>query len=429
MGIGKGRQQEPVFEGLGYFADIDTPQKGNGHSELASSNKKYGDQEAARSSARFSKGLLRRPSFFARRGDRQVEVAGRQGVRCRRRRESRSIPRAGPMTMTKRHTSKNIYLSRCEGDQVHGGGNRSRRCRRSKLHVITDVEISLPLVGRGRPSEAEAGVGVATGTDSLPVATPTRPAFGWPPSPQGGRDKKERRRSAHRQSPCKIHTGERGTTAGWSRFSLPRRSMSPMKLLILAVLVLGPLRSSWGLLNVLNIAHGEFRHAGGPMPPTLVQEGRGLCPNLVAVPAAAVVWAGLVGLRGRAVPDPAVCAMIRSRRCSPPGVSGYLLRKLMGACLRVRGFPASVEIPILRLGEHLRGSLPRPTDLVLMANRGGGADRAVRSGTWAGLNRRRRIPRHGGQSGAGRGGRYPDTPARAANTFRRRYRLGGRRPA
>ncbi|HEY3891147.1 MAG TPA: branched-chain amino acid ABC transporter permease [Bradyrhizobium sp.] len=110
------------------------------------------------------------------------------------------------------------------------------------------------------------------------------------------------------------------------------------EILILAVLVLG-LAVVMGLLNVLNIAHGEFVMMGAY---TAYMVQRAGLPYLVAVPAAAVVC-GLVGLVVERF-------LIRPLRYDPFETLlatwglGLLLRKLVELAFG-RGF-RSVDIPL-----------------------------------------------------------------------------------
>lgn len=110
------------------------------------------------------------------------------------------------------------------------------------------------------------------------------------------------------------------------------------EVLILAVLVLG-LAVVMGLLNVLNIAHGEFVMMGAYTAYVIQKAG---LPYLAAVPAAAV-FCGLVGLAVERF-------LIRPLRYDPFDTLlatwglGLLLRKLVELAFG-RGF-LSVEIPI-----------------------------------------------------------------------------------
>jgi urea transport system substrate-binding protein len=111
MGIGKDASKN-LYSSLGYFADIDLPQNKAFIGELA---KKYGDK--APQQCTISKGLYDAFVFSAAVTAKSKSLAAKdfaaaaEGI-------SYDTP-SGPMTMKNRHTTKNIFLSRCEGTKFN----------------------------------------------------------------------------------------------------------------------------------------------------------------------------------------------------------------------------------------------------------------------------------------------------------------------
>jgi len=107
MGIGKDASKN-LYSSLGYFADIELPQNKAFIGEL---NKKYGDK--APQQCTISKGLYDAFVFTAavtaksKSLDAKPFAAAAEGITF-------DTP-SGPMTMKNRHTTKNIFLSRCDG--------------------------------------------------------------------------------------------------------------------------------------------------------------------------------------------------------------------------------------------------------------------------------------------------------------------------
>jgi urea transport system substrate-binding protein len=107
MGIGKDASKN-LYSSLGYFADIDLPQNKAFIGELS---KKYGDK--APQQCTISKGLYDAFIFAGAVTAKSKSLAAKEfaaaaeGI-------SYDTP-SGPMTMTKRHTTKNIFLATCEG--------------------------------------------------------------------------------------------------------------------------------------------------------------------------------------------------------------------------------------------------------------------------------------------------------------------------
>jgi urea transport system substrate-binding protein len=107
MGIGKDASKN-LYSSLGYFADIDLPQNKAFIGEL---DKKYGDK--APQQCTISKGLYDAFIFAAAVTAKSKSLAAKEFAAAA---EGISFDTpSGPMTMTKRHTTKNIFLSRCEG--------------------------------------------------------------------------------------------------------------------------------------------------------------------------------------------------------------------------------------------------------------------------------------------------------------------------
>lgn len=107
MGIGKDASKN-LYSSLGYFADIDLPQNKVFIGEL---NKKYGDK--APQQCTISKGLYDAFIFSAAVTAKSKSLAAKEFAAAT---EGISFDTpSGPMTMSKRHTTKNIYLSRCDG--------------------------------------------------------------------------------------------------------------------------------------------------------------------------------------------------------------------------------------------------------------------------------------------------------------------------
>jgi urea transport system substrate-binding protein len=107
MGIGKDGSKN-LYSSLGYFADIDLPQNKAYIGELT---KKYGDK--APQQCTISKGLYDAFIFAAAVTAKSKSLAAKEFAAAA---EGISFDTpSGPMTMTKRHTTKNIFLSRCEG--------------------------------------------------------------------------------------------------------------------------------------------------------------------------------------------------------------------------------------------------------------------------------------------------------------------------
>jgi urea transport system substrate-binding protein len=107
MGIGKDASKN-LYSSLGYFADLDLPQNKAFIGELS---KKDGDK--APQQCTISKGLYDAFIFAGAVTAKSKSLAAKEfaaaaeGI-------SYDTP-SGPMTMTKRHTTKNIFLSTCEG--------------------------------------------------------------------------------------------------------------------------------------------------------------------------------------------------------------------------------------------------------------------------------------------------------------------------
>jgi urea transport system substrate-binding protein len=107
MGIGKDASKN-LYSSLGYFADIDLPQN---KAFIGEMSKKYGDK--APQQCTISKGLYDAFIFAGAVTAKSKSLAAKEfaaaaeGI-------SYDTP-SGPMTMTKRHTTKNIFLATCEG--------------------------------------------------------------------------------------------------------------------------------------------------------------------------------------------------------------------------------------------------------------------------------------------------------------------------
>jgi ABC-type branched-subunit amino acid transport system substrate-binding protein len=107
MGIGKDASRN-LYSSLGYFADVDLPQNKVFIGEI---NKKYGDK--APQQCTISKGLYDAFIFSAAVTAKSKSLAAKEFAAAT---EGISFDTpSGPMTMSKRHTTKNIYLSRCDG--------------------------------------------------------------------------------------------------------------------------------------------------------------------------------------------------------------------------------------------------------------------------------------------------------------------------
>ncbi|GKQ55135.1 substrate-binding domain-containing protein [Bradyrhizobium sp. Ce-3] len=107
MGIGKDASKN-LYSSLGYFADIDLPENKTFIGELA---KKYGDK--APQQCTISKGLYD-AFIFASAVAAKSKSLGAKEFAAAAEGISFETP-SGPMTMTKRHTTKNIFLARCDG--------------------------------------------------------------------------------------------------------------------------------------------------------------------------------------------------------------------------------------------------------------------------------------------------------------------------
>jgi urea transport system substrate-binding protein len=107
MGIGKDASKN-LYSSLGYFADLDLPQN---KAFIGEMSKKYGDK--APQQCTISKGLYDAFIFAGAVTAKSKSLAAKEfaaaaeGI-------SYDTP-SGPMTMTKRHTTKNIFLATCEG--------------------------------------------------------------------------------------------------------------------------------------------------------------------------------------------------------------------------------------------------------------------------------------------------------------------------
>jgi ABC-type branched-subunit amino acid transport system substrate-binding protein len=107
MGIGKDASKN-LYSSLGYFADIDLPEN---KAFIGEMSKKYGDK--APQQCTISKGLYDAFIFASAVTAKSKSLAAKEfaaaaeGI-------SYDTP-SGPMTMTKRHTTKNIFLATCEG--------------------------------------------------------------------------------------------------------------------------------------------------------------------------------------------------------------------------------------------------------------------------------------------------------------------------
>jgi len=109
IGIGKDASKN-LYSSLGYFADLDLPQNKAFIGEL---NKKYGDK--APQQCTISKGLYDAFIFSAAVTAKSKSLAAKEFAAAT---EGISFDTpSGSMTMSKRHTTKNIYLSRCDGTQ------------------------------------------------------------------------------------------------------------------------------------------------------------------------------------------------------------------------------------------------------------------------------------------------------------------------
>jgi urea transport system substrate-binding protein len=107
MGIGKDASKN-LYSSLGYFADIDLPQN---KAFIGEMSKKYGDK--APQQCTISKGLYD-AFIFASAVTAKSKSLGAKEFAAAAEGISYDTP-SGPMTMTKRHTTKNIFLSTCEG--------------------------------------------------------------------------------------------------------------------------------------------------------------------------------------------------------------------------------------------------------------------------------------------------------------------------
>jgi urea transport system substrate-binding protein len=107
MGVGKDASKN-LYSSLGYFADLDLPQN---KAFIGEMSKKYGDK--APQQCTISKGLYDAFIFAGAVTAKSKSLAAKEfaaaaeGI-------SYDTP-SGPMTMTKRHTTKNIFLATCEG--------------------------------------------------------------------------------------------------------------------------------------------------------------------------------------------------------------------------------------------------------------------------------------------------------------------------
>jgi urea transport system substrate-binding protein len=107
MGIGKDASKN-LYSALGYFADIDLPQNKAFIGELTN---KYGDK--APQQCTISKGLYDAFVFAAAVSAKSKSLAAKEFAMAA---EGLSFDTpSGPMTMKRRHTEKNIFLSRCDG--------------------------------------------------------------------------------------------------------------------------------------------------------------------------------------------------------------------------------------------------------------------------------------------------------------------------
>jgi urea transport system substrate-binding protein len=107
MGIGKDASKN-LYSSLGYFADIDLPQN---KAFIGEMSKKYGDK--APQQCTISKGLYD-AFIFAGAVTAKSKSLGAKEFAAAAEGISYDTP-SGPMTMTKRHTTKNIFLATCEG--------------------------------------------------------------------------------------------------------------------------------------------------------------------------------------------------------------------------------------------------------------------------------------------------------------------------